>query len=83
VIKTALMGQGPGIQGVLGEDTRPRSREDTHPHRISAVRNVITPMGSGDDEVAGQPTVRAAQLPSGNRMVEEAKATTPKGDGNP
>jgi len=82
VSKTALLGQGSGTSVSLGAGTRPRSREGTHPRRISVVRNVVTPMGSGDNAVVGQPTVRAAHLPSGTGTVEKAKATTPKGDRN-
>jgi hypothetical protein len=32
--------------------------------------------------VAGRPTVREAELLGGNRMVQQAKAGAPKGDGN-
>ena len=33
--------------------------------------------------VAGRPTVRDAELPGGNRMVQEAKAGVPKGGRKP
>jgi len=58
---------------------RPRSKEDTHPDRISPVRNVATPMGSND----GRPIARAAESPSGHRTVQEANVAAPKGNGNP
>ena len=59
----------------------PRGTESTHPGRVSAVRNVTTPSGSGS--WPGKPTVREAQLPGGRRTVQEANAGAPKGNGNP
>lgn len=59
----------------------PRGSESTHPGRVSAVRNVTTPSGSGLG--FGKPTVREAQLPGGRRTVQEANAGAPKGDGKP
>jgi hypothetical protein len=49
---------------------RPRSREDTHPSRISNVRNVTTPMGvwsrgREDTLQASKPTATAANPPAG------------------
>jgi hypothetical protein len=63
-----------------GEHRRPRGREGTHPGRISKVRNVETPSGSG--RMPGKPTVRKAQLPGGNRMIRQANAGGRKAAGN-
>ena len=82
------MGCGSGVQGLAagkqqataghgiwpGGHRRPRGREGTHPGRISLVRNVVTPSGSGHLVVPGKPTVRKAQVPGGNRMTREANA---------
>lgn len=51
------------------------------PSRISKERNVATPMGSGSGRSPSQPTVRAAQLPSGNKTTREAKAGSRKAEG--
>jgi hypothetical protein len=59
----------------------PRGSESTHPGRVSAVRNVTTPSGSG--RRSGKPTVREARLPGGRRTVQEANAGMPKGNGKP
>jgi len=59
----------------------PRGAGSAHPGWVSAVRNVITPSGSGHQP--GKPTVREARLPGGRRMVQEANAGAPKGDGKP
>ena len=56
----------------------PRGSESTQPGRVSAVRNVTTPSGSG--LVPGRPTVREAEFSGGRRMVQEAKAGAPKGN---
>ena len=58
----------------------PRGREGTHPGRISQVRNVETPSGSG--RMPGKPTARKAQFPGGNRMTREANAGGRKAAGN-
>jgi len=50
VLKTAIMGHGAGVAAFSCAGTSPRSREDTHPTRISAVRNVITPLASGSGQ---------------------------------
>lgn len=44
--------------------------------------NVGTLLGSGCGDVAGQPTARKAQLPSGGRMTWEANAGGRKATGN-
>lgn len=59
--------------GRSGAHHRPRGSEDTHPGRISSMRNVTTPMGSGGT-FAGRPTVRKAETPSGRRKTREANA---------
>ncbi len=59
---------------------RPRSIEGTYPSRISSERNMETPMGS--DSNVSKPIVRAAELPSGNRNAQEAKASNRKVTGN-
>jgi hypothetical protein len=60
---------GHGIRP--GGHRRPRGRGGTHSGRISQARNVGTPSGSGR-QAPGQPTVRKAQFPGGNRMTREA-----------
>jgi hypothetical protein len=57
---------------------RPRSKEGTHPHRVSLERNVITPSPSGP---AGKPTVREAQPDGGEEMSQEANASSRKAAG--
>ena len=64
-----------------GRASPSRSKGGTQPGRISLAWNVVTPMGSGGS-VSGQPTVRKAQLPSGHRMIQEAKAGSRKATGN-
>jgi len=59
----------------------PRGAGSAHPGRVSAVRNVTTPSGSG--QRPGKPTVRKAPFPGGRRTVQEASAGAPKGDGKP
>jgi hypothetical protein len=90
------VGCGSGVQGLAaekrqataghgirpGEHRRPRGRGGTHPGRISQARNVETPSGSGRQAAPGKPTVRKAQLPSGNRMTREANAGGRKAAGN-
>jgi hypothetical protein len=60
-------------------DTYPRSREGIHPSRSSTERNMITPMRSG--ATPSKPTVRAAEVLSGCRKVQEAKASSRKTTG--
>src|SRR5437762_2740719 len=53
------------------EDTRrPRSRDGIHPERISSVRNVETPLGSG---CAGRPDARKAEFSSGKRRPKKRR----------
>jgi len=72
----------PGTASGQEEHRRPRGREGTQPGRISQVRNVETPSGSGRACVPGKPTVRKAQVPGGNRMTREANAGGRKAAGN-
>ena len=59
------------------EDTGPpRSREGTHPARISSMRDTVTPIGSVNHD--SKPTARKAQRPSGNRKNQEAKVASRK-----
>jgi hypothetical protein len=51
----------------------PRGAESAHPGRISTMRNVKTPSGSGT--CPGKPTVREAQLPGGRRTVNAPAAS--------
>ena len=45
------------------------------------MRNMTTPLGSGV-MMAGRPTVRKAQVPSGRRRTQEANADGRKATGN-
>jgi len=78
-LNAMMMGQdaSPEIRSI--ETPSPRSRESTHPDRFSFTRNVVTPTRSGF--WAGKPTARKAQSLSGEMMSQQAKASTPKGDG--
>jgi hypothetical protein len=60
---------------------RPRSREGILASRISAVWNVETPMESAGSWSSSRPTAREAERSSGNRMVQEAKASSRKTTG--
>ena len=53
-----------------------RSRKGTHPSHISRKRNMITPMRSRS--IPSKPTARKAELLSGCRKVQEAKASNRK-----
>jgi hypothetical protein len=57
-------------KGQPGEYRRPRGIGGTHPGRSSCVRNAVNPVGVRTI-VSGQPTVRKAQPPGGNRMTEK------------
>jgi hypothetical protein len=66
-------------------DTRPRSREDTHPRRISPVWNVATLMrpGSIPSGIQGQSSHReAGYILRRRRRVQEAKAGRQKARGS-
>src|SRR6266700_4927156 len=59
------------------EDTRPpRSREGTHPARISSMRDTVTPVGSAN--TGSKQTARTAHIPSGNRKNQEANVASRK-----
>ena len=49
LIKTAIVGYGTAPHYRRARVPRPRSKEDTHPDRISSVGNVETLMGSDRD----------------------------------
>jgi hypothetical protein len=65
----AVRGRAPS-----GRAPPSRDKEGVHPGRVSRVRNVATPAGVPALLASGKPTVRKAQLPSGNKMVQEANA---------
>ena len=65
-----------------GGHHRPRGIEGTHPGRVLLVRNVETPTGSGQRRLPGEPTVRKADPPSGNRMVKKPTPARRKATGN-
>ena len=68
-------------QKPVSRTPRLRGKGSILPSRISKVRNVETPMGSGSGRSPSKPTVRAAQLPSGNKKTREAKASSRKATG--
>src|SRR4029077_428481 len=77
-----------GSGGGRPEDSRrpgahhpPRGKGGALPGRILFMRNMTTPLGSGV-MMAGGPTVRKAQLPSGRRMTQEANADGRTATGN-
>jgi hypothetical protein len=59
----------------------PRSKDSTHPSRISLARNVATPMESDAGRCVGKPTARTAEFSSGRRTIQEAKASSRKATG--
>jgi hypothetical protein len=59
----------------------PRSIGGTRPGRISSVRNVETPMESGDGRFAGERTVTKADPPVGEERPRSERQQ-PKGNGN-
>ena len=91
------MGRGAGVQGLAAVKRQaaaggtcpavwtplPPGIEGILPGRVSCLRNVGTPSGSGRVSAADRPTVRDAEFPGGNRMVQEANAGAPKGDRKP
>jgi hypothetical protein len=81
---TRLLGQTWRVNPTwswIDKDTQPRSKDGTHPSRISSMRNVITPMESGGGRYAGKPEVTMAELSSGDGMTQEAKAGSRKTTG--
>jgi hypothetical protein len=70
-----------GTQKLMARTPRLRGKGNILPSRISTERNVETPMGSGSGRSPSQPTVRAAQLPSGHKTTREAKAGSRKAEG--
>ena len=88
MVYTVLLGQEKGngyfpekvqSQQAVYKTPRPRSKEDTHPSHSSTVRNMITPTRSRRN--LSKPTVRTAEFLSGNRMLQEAKASSRKATG--
>jgi hypothetical protein len=70
--QAAAMRQAPVIEvSVIGKAPPPRSKEGTHPGRVSYVRNTGTPTGSGPPRRFGRPTVRTAEFSGGNRMSKK------------
>ncbi len=65
-----------------GAHHRPRDKGGALPGRVLLMCNTTTPMGSGG-LLAGRPTVRKVQLPSGRRMTQEANADGRNGDRKP
>jgi hypothetical protein len=74
-----ITGQDAAPENSGIETPSPRGREGTHPNRFSFTRNVGTPMVSAGN--SSRPTVREAQSASGNRKIQEAKATSRKARG--
>ena len=72
------LGRRPGRD----EHHRPRGIGGTHPGRSSCVRNAVTPSRSGQQVLAGKPTVRRAQLPRRESDDREANAGGRKATGN-
>jgi len=77
-----------GLLSYLHEDTRPRSIEDIHPHRISSARNVGSPTRSGTARARvrrgradQEPTRKGGPHLRGTEMVHEAKASRRKARG--
>ena len=60
----------------------PRRKRDIHPERISLMRNVLTPMRSVVVVRDGKPSLRKAQILSGNGRDREANAGSRKARGN-
>ncbi len=56
---------------MVGTTPPPRSKEGTHPGRVSHVRNTETPTESGPLRRPGRPIVRAAEFSGGNRMPKK------------
>ncbi len=64
--------QAPVIEVTMtGMTPPPRSKEGTHPGRVSHVRNAGTPTESGPLRRCGRPIVRAAEFSDGNRMLKK------------
>jgi hypothetical protein len=76
--QAAAMRQAPVIEVlVTGTTPPPRSKEGTHPGRVSCVRNTGTPTGSGPFRRFGRPTVRTAESSGGNRMFKKVRHEVP------
>ena len=67
--------QAPVIEvAMTGTTPPPRSKEDTHPGRVSHVRNAGTPTESGPLWRCGRPTVRDGGILWGEQDAQEANA---------
>jgi hypothetical protein len=68
----AVKRQAPVIEvTMVGTTPPPRSKEGTHPGRVSCVRNTGTPTESSLVRGAGRSTVRNAESSGGNRMPKK------------
>jgi hypothetical protein len=64
---------------IVKESNSHRNQDGTRPDRRSGSRNTVNPMGSQVHSLS-KLTVRKAERPSGQRMLEEAKALGNAGD---
>jgi len=80
----AVKRQAPVIEVTMaGTTPPPRSKEGTHPGRVSCVRNTETPDRFRSCLVqAGRPTVREAELTWREQDVQEVNAGGRKPTGN-
>jgi hypothetical protein len=70
----AVKRQAPVIEvTVIGTTPPPRSKEGTHPGRVSCVRNTETPTESSLVRDAGGPTARNAESSGGDRMSKKRR----------
>jgi hypothetical protein len=75
--------QAPVIEvPVIGTTPPPRSKEGTHPGRVSRMRNTVTPTRSGLVCEVGRLTARKAELLWREQDVQEANAGRRKSTGN-
>ena len=75
--------QAPVIEvTVTGMTPPPRSKEGTHPGRVSHVRNTETPTGSGPLRRSGRPTARNGGIFWREQDAQEANAGGRKPTGN-
>lgn len=80
----AVRRQAPVIEVTMtGTTPPPRSKEGTHPGRVSRVRNTETPTGSNQASWSiGKPTARKAESTWREQDVQEANAGGRKLTGN-
>jgi len=78
-----VMRQAPVIEvAVTGTTPPPRSKEGTHPGRVSHVRNTGTPTESGLLRWPGRPTAKDGGILWREQDVQEANAGGRKPTGN-